>query len=634
MDPDSNPVMPLLDLQRDQWHALLVQVLRHLPCTAHSFAPRTQEQSGEVRPFHMDELPRALSDLAAAVVDPVRVIETDALRVVVVLRLYAVAFDRSAGTTRAVCLLDAGGPLVPNALLPDAGVRLLNSPQGEQWTFHWLQNWCRRNGFHCEAPMRKYQLRCVARSLNEMARQTLDLRAMRRKIASELRYDPTHWRRAVRLASAAHRVPTCYDYNDALRFADRLDLLEREAPNLTAPWFALAREQQIDLDLEPKAALKKWVRATGASARAWRSLAASPSRVWMGRAGRVKCPAQRHLAETVLLIDRFETSVPVPPRIVNAATARLDLSVDQLERLKGTRANHYSSALRAAKWAIENDAWPRFGDEFDAVDLWFDWKGPQLDKLQRQRGWQWLVRKARAWADRERRRLSSQELLIASLPSLSLAGYEFKAARNSFELWDAGRQLRNCLGEEESMQIVQEWRSLLVLATRESDGRVVAAIQLRSEQRGPGLCVRRANGFANGPLSAPIAALLKQVVAHFEALRVCGLLPGALGRPKRSNPVPTAKGLPSTACESNVDASPDCAGSETDSELQRLATRTGFQMAPDDPMRPASTRMELALTKKLREIHQRVDLSAAEIETHELIARVLRSVEGPNADPQ
>jgi hypothetical protein len=66
----------------------------------------------------------------------------------------------------------------------------------------------------------------------------------------------------LRLASAAHRVPTCYDYNNALRFTRWLDLLEREAPNLMAPWFELAREQQIDLDLEPKAALKKWVRAT------------------------------------------------------------------------------------------------------------------------------------------------------------------------------------------------------------------------------------------------------------------------------------------------------------------------------------------------------------------------------------
>ena len=346
----------------------------------------------------------------------------------------------------------------------------------------------------------------------------------------------------------------------------------------------------------------------------------------------MKCSAQRHLAETALLIDRFETSVPVPLRIVNAATARLDQSVDQTKRLQGARAGHYSSALRAAKWAIENGAWPRFVEEFDAVDLWFDLKRPQLDKLQRRRGWQWLVRTARAWADKQRRRLSSRELLIARLPSLTLAGYEFKAARNSFELWDAGRQLRNCLGEDKAILVVQNGRSLLVLATRESDGRVVAAIQLRSEQRDPELYVRRANGFANGPLPAPIAALLKQVVAHFEALRVCGPASRALSPPSRSEQVPAVKTPPSTACESNIAASPDCAGSETKAALQRLAARTEFRMAPDDPMRPAAAQMELALAKMLRATPNHDPARAAATATQVLIEHLQRSARGPAAE--
>ena len=619
----------MLDLPRDEWHALLSQVLHHLPITTHSLELNAQEQIGAERPFHLDELPRALSDLAAAVADPVQVLETEALRVVVVLRLYAVAFDRSTGATRVATLLDTGESLVPNTQLRDAQVRLLNSPHGKHWALHWLQNWCRRNGFACKTQAQKSELQRAARRLGYMAMRTLDLRAMRRAIASELNYDPTHWRRAVRLASAAHRAPTCHDYNDALRFARWLDPLEREAPNLMVPWFELAREEQIDLELEPKAALKKWVRATGASARAWRSLAASPSRVWMARARHVKCAAQRHLAETALLIDRFETSVPVPLRIVNAATARLDQLVDQTERLQKTRGGHYSSALRAAKWAIENDAWPRFVQEFDAVDMWFDLKAPQLDKLQKRRGWQWLVRTARTWANKESRRRSSQELPNASLPALSLAGYAFRAARDSFELWEAGRQLRNCLGEEKTMRFAQKGRSLLVLATRESDDRIVATLQLRSEPQDPGLQIRRANGFANGPLPAPIAALLKQVVAHFEALRVCGLASLALSPPSRSHRAPGVKTAPSTACESSVAESPHCAGSETKKALQNLAARTGFQMAPDDPMRPAAAQMELAFTKMLRELYKREYLDKVATETQELIARLQRSVGGP-----
>ena len=50
---------------------------------------------GAAQLFHRDELSRAMGDLTHAVADPVRIIETDRLRVVVVLKLYAVAFDRS-----------------------------------------------------------------------------------------------------------------------------------------------------------------------------------------------------------------------------------------------------------------------------------------------------------------------------------------------------------------------------------------------------------------------------------------------------------------------------------------------------------------------------------------------------------
>ncbi len=609
---------PLLDLLGDEWRTQLGQVLRHIPSTTHTLAPAPRTDSGTARLFHDDQLPRVVNDFAIAVADPVQVVETEAVRVVVILRLYAVAFDRSTGMTRIACLADTGESLIPYMQLR-AQVRLLNSPHGKHWTFHWLKNWCQRHGFAWETQAQRSDLQRAARRLNYLAMRSLDLRAMRRMIASALNYDPTHWRRAVRLASAAHRVPTCHDYNDALRLARPLEMLESEAPNLMAAWFALAREQQIDADLEPKAALKKWVRGTGASARAWRSLAASPSRVWMSRARHAKSAAFRHLGETALLIDRFETSVPVPLRIVNAATARLDRSIDQTERMQGARARHYASALRAAKWAIENDAWPRFVKEFDAVDLWFDLQKPQLDKLQRKRGWQWLVRKASAWAEKERRWRWLRVIGRATIPSLYLAGYEFKAVRDSFELWEAGCQLRNCLGQERTMMIAQRGRSLFVLAKRASDGRAVAVLQIWSERKGSALCVRRANGFANGPLPASIAVLVKHVVAHFEALRV--------HRPPRS-PQSPPKSRPSTAGESNVGASANCTDSKTDVALQRLTARTGFQMSPTDPMRAAAAQMEICLTMMLCE-SKRLDSRAATTETQKLISRLQKSAKGP-----
>jgi len=507
--------LSILELPGREWCRHLDALLAHLPpSTPNEHAPR-----GDAAVDWLSGLPAPLlDDLAAAVASPVQVVADERWRAVVVLRVYVAVTELHSGLVRPALLRD-GGRLSAIAE-PEPGVRLLNSPQGSHWPHFWLRAWCWRQGASL-AP--SVLFRSVADAAPAVWRHTwrhLDLRGMRRQVAAAMDYEPTAWRRAVRLAHTLNRGPDHRHYNVALRFSGQLDLLEREAPNLMAPWLVLACDRALDPRQEPKAALKRWVRAIGASSRAWKSLAASPTRVWAAWPKR-RAPGGESLQETVELVDRCATAEPIPLAVVRALTDRLDPLVPLCE----ARTGHYPFAVRAAAAALGGGNWPRFIDDLDAVDDWFHIERPVLDKLQRRRGWPWLVRKARAWAEMRRRQELAREPLIPELPALEISDFVFTAARTPFDLWNAGRLLRNCLGTPGYQRDQGQSWFLLVLATRRVDGRLRAAIALRERPPGGGLAVNEARGFANGPCPRELRQLLPRVTEHFDRARRGRLLP-------------------------------------------------------------------------------------------------------------
>ncbi len=509
-----NESLSILDLPEAEWRRRLDALLAQLPPSN----PNENAPPGDAAAdFLAGPLPQpVLDDLAAAVASPVQVVADENWRAVVVLRVYAAVFERRTGLVRAAVLRD-GGALTALAE-PEPGVRLLNSPQGGHWPRHWLRAWCWRQGASLGPGPLLRALEDAARALWRHALPCLELRGMRRQVAAAMDYEPVAWRRAVRLAQALNREPDHRHYNVALRFAGQLDLLEREAPNLMAPWLALAGDRALDPLQEPKAALKRWVRGTGAGTRAWKSLAASPTRVWAAWPRR-RGSGGESLRETAHLVDRCATASPIPLAVMRALTGRLD----PLVPLCDVRTGYYPFAVRAAAAALAAGRWAAFTDELDAVDDWFNIERPVLDKLQRRRGWPWLVRKARAWAEMRRRQELAREPLIPKMPPLEIGGCVFTAARTPFDLWNAGRLLRNCLDGYGRGQGLSWF--LVVLATRRTDGRLRAAVTLHEPARGGPLQVGHALGFANGPCPREVRPLLPRVAEHFDRARRGRLLP-------------------------------------------------------------------------------------------------------------
>lgn len=511
-----NDSLSILDLPEEEWCRRLDALLARLP-------PSTPNQTAPTGDAAVDflrrPLPRpVLDDLAASVASPVQVVADGDWRAVVVLRVYAAVVERRTGLVRPALLRD--GARLTCIAQPEPGVRLLNSPQGGDWPHYWLRAWCWRQGATASPGELLRAFADTAPALWRHACRRLDLRAMRRQVAAAMDYQPVAWRRAVRLADAMSRGTVHRHYNVALRFAGQLDLLEREAPNLMAPWLVLACDGALDVRREPKAALKQWVRGTGASSRAWKSLAASPTRVWAAWPRR-RASVGESLPETVQVVDRCATAAPIPLPVVRALIGRLD----PLVWLSDARMGHYPFAVRAAGQALASGSWPQFQEELDDVDDWFHLERPVLDKLQRRRGWPWLVRKARAWAEMRRRQELAREPLIPELPPLEIGGHVFSAAHTPFDLWQAGRLLRNCLGTHHYQRAQGHSWCLLVLATRVADGRLRAAVSLYEPSGGGELRVGNAHGFANGPCPREVRQLLPRVAQHFDRQRHGRLLP-------------------------------------------------------------------------------------------------------------
>lgn len=521
----------LIDMSPKRFCHALSGLLRQLPSRPPAAAPAPAGKNADATvALLQSRLPqRLLDDLAAEVAAPVQVVSNQHCRVVVVLRLYAMAFDRATGLARAAQLREDDGGLVALET-PVPSVRLLHSPQGPDWHRLWLAGWLRRHGHPYESPAQMEALNDAAQRLGRLALRSLDLRGMRRTIAQAMAWDPVHWRRAVRLAHAASREPYHHDFNAAIRFAAQLDVLEREAPHLAAPWFALAAAGELEPEREPAAALKQWVKKHTGNERAWKSLVASPARAWMAWGRRAGDGPASHLRDTALLVKQFATAEPVPLPLLRLATSRLDPNVSVDTEIRRGRMRHYPFALRAAKEAIGRGAWNEFAAQFEQVDAWFYAEPPELDKLQRRRGWPWLARKAAAWAEMQRRRQQAREALIPELPPVAVGGYVFHAARTPFDLWMAGERLHNCLGAPEYAEAIAHGKALLLLATRSRDGRLVAAALLRSD--GGGLRIAAARGFANGPAPREVIRPLQRALAHFEAVRRARLLPWNIGRPE------------------------------------------------------------------------------------------------------
>jgi hypothetical protein len=155
-----------------------------------------------------------------------------------------------------------------------------------------------------------------------------------------------------------------------------------------------------------------------------------------------------------------------------------------------------------------------------------------------------LVRKARDWAETERRRQESGEALIPLLEPLSVGGFTFGAAHTAFDLWNAGRLLGNCLGTGSILEDQARSDSLIVLAVRDSDGRLVAALELGQPRPDGPLQVGYACGVAGTPAPRPLQPLLAQVAAHFERQRLARRLPWRIGK-HRSAPTLASVSMPS-----------------------------------------------------------------------------------------
>ncbi len=520
-----NDRISLLELRQNAACVLLTDMLDRLPRTAGA----AEDSHDEDATAHLlARLPkRVFDDLAADVADPVQLVRSHGFRTIVVLHIYAVVFELDTGFARAALLHDDGHKVtaIPS---PTPSVRLVHSPRGHHWLRCWLKRWCLRQGYPIDGGNAAHALDCAARKAWRRACRRFDLRAMRRTIAAAMDYHPVHWGRAVQFTHAAADDSALVDYNLAIRLAPQLDALQREAPNLMGPWFALARDGFLRTDTEPKAALKRYVCSRVGGERTWRALAASPARVWTTWTSRSRRAASTAIDDTAELVKQFASSEAVPPQLMRALTRRLDPTVSLVKRIREGRCRHYPFALRAAKAAIAGGTWPRFLAELDEVDAWFDLEPPALDKLQRRRGWHWLARKARAWAEMQRLRHRASEALAPELPPLVLAGYEFSAATTPFHLWMAGRELRNCLGMPSWSRWIADGEALLVIARRSHDARAVAAIELREGRPGSALRVERALGFANGPAPLEVARLLPRVALHFNA-RGARLLPWRIG---------------------------------------------------------------------------------------------------------
>ena len=523
-----NDSLSILDLPDDEWCRHLDALLTQLPPAA----PNTRAPLGQAAvDWLRGPLPQpVLDDLAAAVASPVQVVADEHWRAVIVMRIYAVVVELRSGLVRAALLRDDGR--LTTIARPEPCIRLLHSPQGSDWPHHWLQGWCWRQGADADEDELLAAIAAAARLLRRRATRDLDLRAMRRQVAAAMDYQPTAWRRAVRLAHALGFEPNHWHYNVARRFAAQLELLQREAPNLMAPWLVLASDRAIDPHHEPKAELKQWVRKATGGSRAWKSLAASPLRVWAAWSKRCALSANEFvsrvgdsLRETVQLVGRCATAEPIPLPLMRVLIERLDPHA----HLCCDRTSYYRFAAPAGTEALATGNWAAFVDEFDAVDALFNAEVPVLDRLQWRRGWPWLVRKARAWAEMQRRQELAREALIPRLPPLEIRGYVFAAAHNPFDLWNAGRLLRNCLGSPSFRTIQGHSNALVVLATRNDDGRLRAAISLDGSSADGELWVRSAHGFANGECPREVRLLLPRVAEHFERLRRARLLPWRIG---------------------------------------------------------------------------------------------------------
>lgn len=529
------PMTPLLQLPEREWHARLDCVLKQLPQTKSNPAAPTGQAALRCLAF---VLPRALlADFDAACAEPVATMETADWRVVIVLRCCAVVIERATGLLR-TAMLHSEGAL---RSLPGAStVKLLHKPDTSELILHWLRAWCCQQGATIDPQSIPTALRVGARTL---ARRLHSEPALHSAIFEAISYQPQALDRARALAKALGQTPDHTHYNATLAHPRHLALLTAEAPAMVLPWLTLVREGTVDPAREPKAALKRWVCSITGGKRVWRSLAASPTEVWTVWTRRGGAAAGEALAATVRVVAACATAEPIPTHFLEAVVSRWVNPPSVTE----SRLAYLPIALRAAPSAPSHwMRWLTFTRELDDIDAWFATAQPRLDKPQRRSGWAGLLSKAHAWDAEQRRQREHREPLLPDLPPVEVGGYVFRTVCTPLALWNAGQQMRNCLGSDHFVMDFARTCALLLLAARAADKRPQAVIELALLEDGVGWQPRETAGFAGTAVPAEIMALLPTAIAHFERVRRARLLPWrrwqdpAVGTPLASASLPWA----------------------------------------------------------------------------------------------
>lgn len=336
-----------------------------------------------------------------------------------------------------------------------------------------------------------------------------DLRQMRHRIARELGVD----RRVVAVAERVQLlspVPGFVSvgaYNRVLRHRAAFDKLQREAPNLVPVFGALCDEKGFEAHGEPTARLKRFlINEADLTPRTWRLIAHSDGRLLKPLSEfYTGCPAQATLAHLSLL-----GVLGVSPRTPRWAVRRIlggwgdhgnrwesyvmDAWVRELAWQHVLRALEYFAVVPADVEA-----------QFDLVRRWLmrDDDIEVFDKPQRAAGWQWLVRKASAWARRVELQLRDREPWHTWTETVQLQPWTLRPLNSPLQLWEEALAMHHCADIHESR--CRGGEEVLFSVTQ--DGRRVATASIEAD--GSGWRLGQVKGFANRSAPPALVAAIK-----------------------------------------------------------------------------------------------------------------------------
>ena len=306
-------------------------------------------------------------------------------------------------------------------------------------------------------------------------------RSMRQRIAAEMKLDPVALELAHRIADAPaqlYRHLTMFSsYNRAVEHRELLLKVQAETPHLFTFYAGMLEDEYFPAEGEPLQRLRNQLHDDFDGHGPYRLLLKTPPRAFVLMRRFIAHLQHENYLDWLRLLHGLSPSRPVPEWLLRILVSQFG---NERQRVHLYARRFLSDmplwAFVVRHWAhVEQQPKEASLEEIRDVALWII-DGPliTLDRRQRQRGWEGLVKDARSWL-RERQAESNKTPLphASRIPVRRWEGWSLAPLTTEFEVWQEGTLMGHCLGRPNGPKV----RATTWFASLQHEGKRVLSCQ-------------------------------------------------------------------------------------------------------------------------------------------------------------